>query len=106
MMKLWDRWIAILVGWAPLLFSMRSTVVTKQNEVKAVLYATIAFSGFLMLSLVLYVVRRTCPDGLTLSPVQLDDIQLDGLEDIEASLRSSIDKLKVNSHQNDGLVSR
>lgn len=102
MIKLWDSRTPALatlmtMGWVPSLLSAKIIAVTKQqNEFKAVLYATIVFSGFLVLSLVVYVVRRTCPDGFTFSPVvQLEDIHLDGLEDIEASLRSSIDKLKV-----------
>jgi hypothetical protein len=101
MMKPWDSRLPALaaliaIGWIPSLLCAKIAAVTKQNEFKAVLYATIVFSGFLVLSLVVYVVRRTCPNGLTFSPVvRLEDIHLDGLEDIEASLRSSIDKLKV-----------
>ena len=94
-----NRWIIlpILVGWTPVLINAKSPVINKQNEMKAVIYATIAFSGFLLISLAMYIVRRTCPDGFNLNPVQLDDIRLDGLDDIESSLRSSIDKLKVDN---------
>ena len=102
MMKpLYSRSLALAtlmtMGWIPSLLSLKIITVSKQqNEFKAVLYATIVFSGFLVVSLVVYVVRRTCPNGFTFSPVvHLDDIHLDGLEDIEAPLRSSIDKLKV-----------
>ena len=101
MKPLYSRSLALAtlmtMGWIPSLLSLKIITVSKQqNEFKAVLYATIVFSGFLVVSLVVYVVRRTCPNGFTLTPVvHLDDIHLDGLEDIEASLRSSIDKLKV-----------
>jgi hypothetical protein len=70
MMKPWDNRLLALaaliaIGWIPSLLCAKITVVTKQNEFKAVLYSTIVFSGFLVLSLVVYVVRRTRLNGST-----------------------------------------